>query len=354
MRLLLAAVLTLQVFEQVVVNVNGDILTRRQLDERVRSVLAQEQGRAITAADMLTDPALRRQAADVTPRVAADAIDELLVVQRARELGLDVDDDDVDRVVARMRADNGVASDAAFEDLLRAQGIPADALRESVRRQILIEQVRQDVFRRITVSDRDAEAYYRAQPGEFRVGPAVVFREMLVMVPPMETTPASAAVTSAYDQALLRFVAGHRRVEKGEDFGAVARAVSEAPSRDAGGLVGPVDPQALPSGIRAALAKLSVGAVSVPVRTDEGYVLLKLESLAKPVPGTFDMFRERVLALILARKQAAAFADQLKQLRARALMDWKDLALKAAFEGLAVPGAPVQKGTRRRRPPLLQ
>lgn len=98
--------LALQVFEQVLVNVNGDILTRRQLDERVRSVLAQQQGRAIAAADMRADPALRQQAAALTPRVVADAIDELLVIQRARELGFDADEDDVDHVVARMRLNN--------------------------------------------------------------------------------------------------------------------------------------------------------------------------------------------------------------------------------------------------------
>src|SRR5260370_38317534 len=84
--LLLAAALALQVFEQVVVNVNGDILTRRQLDERVRSVLAQQEGRAVAPDDIRTDPALRRQAGALTPRVTADAVDEPLVLQPAREL----------------------------------------------------------------------------------------------------------------------------------------------------------------------------------------------------------------------------------------------------------------------------
>jgi peptidyl-prolyl cis-trans isomerase SurA len=328
--------LALQVFEQVLVNVNGDILTRRQLDERVRSVLAQQQGRAIATAEIRADPALRQQAARLTPRVAADAIDELLVLQRARELGFGADEDDVDRVVARMRLDNNVRSDEEFADLLRAQGIQADALRDSVRNQILIEQVRQDVFRRIQVTGQEAQAYYRSHPEEFSAGPAVVFREILVALPPLENTRASAAVAREYDQGLIKFVSAQDRVRKGEDFGAVARAVSDATSKDLGGAVGPIDPQALTDAVRAALAKLFVGEVSAPVRTEHGYWILKLESASPPRPATFDTFRGRVLTQLLARKQATAFADQLKRLRVRALIDWKDPALKAAYEELPV------------------
>jgi len=87
------SIIPAQVIEQVLVNVNGEILTRRQLDERVRSVLAQPQGRAIAAADIRADPALRDQAAALMPRVVSDAIDEILVLQRARELGFAVSGD---------------------------------------------------------------------------------------------------------------------------------------------------------------------------------------------------------------------------------------------------------------------
>jgi peptidyl-prolyl cis-trans isomerase SurA len=322
-----------QVFERVVVNVNGDILTRRQLDERVRSVLAQQQGRAVAPEDVRTDPVLREQAAALVPRVAADAVDELLVLQRARVLGFEATDDDVDRVIARMRLDNNIGSDQEFEGLLREQGIQSGALRESVRNQILVEQVRQDVFRRVGVTDPEADAYYRAHVREFAAGPAIVFREILVALPPLEDTRGSPAAAADYDRALIRFVKARDRVTRGESFADVARAESDAPSKTAGGAVGPVDPHTLPAPLGAALAKLSVGDVSAPVRTEEGYRLLKLESVAAPRPATFDTFRGSIIAELLARKQAAAFAAQLRQLRTRALLDWKDQTLKASYAG---------------------
>lgn len=332
MKLVAVLCLTAQILEHVVVNVNGDIVTRRELDERVRNVMAQEAGRPIAAAEMNADAALRAQAVALAPRVLADAIDELVVIQRARDIGFAVDDDEVARVIARMRLDNNIASDQEFAALLREQGIRSEALEESVATQILIEKVRQEVCRGIAVSEQDARAYYQLQPEEFSVAPAVVFLELLVALPPLEKITAGTAAAREYDQGLLRLDAARQRIKRGEEFGAVARAVSDAPSNDGGGLVGPVVPEALPPAVGAVLAKLSVGQVSGPVRTDAGYWLLKLQSASPARHGTFETLRLVVMEHLLVRKQTAAFAEQIKRLRGRARLDWKDPRLKAAFE----------------------
>jgi peptidyl-prolyl cis-trans isomerase SurA len=320
-----------QVVNSILVIVNGDILTRRQLDERVRSILAQQQGRAITAAEIRADATLVRQAAALAPKAAGDAIDELLILQRARDLGFESGEDEVNRVISTMRLDNHVDSEAAFADLLREQGIPPDAMRESIRAQILIEEVRQDVLRRIGVTDAEAEAYYQGHTGAFAQGPAVRYRELLVALPPVDTTHPSAAAPE-YDRGLVTFVSAQDRIGRGEDFAVVARELSDAPSREAGGAVESIEHREPPELLRAALARLSPGQVSPPVRTDEGYWLLKLESVSPPRPSTFEANRAEVTAQLLAQKQARVFLDQLKQLRARALIEWKDPALKAAWE----------------------
>lgn len=320
------------VFERVVVKVNGDILTRQEIDERIRSVIAQEEGRAVTWTDIRVEPALQQKASALVPRVVGQAIDELLVRQRARELGFGAADDDVDRVIARMRLDNGIKSDEEFADLLRGQGIPQDALRNAIRNQILIEQVRQDVFRRVGVTDPEAQAYYRQHTTTVAAAPVVVFRELLVRLPPLADTRASAAVAREYDRNLIRFVNAQDRINKGEDFAQVATEASDAPSKNAGGLVGPVAPESLPGPMREALANLPVGRVSAPVRTADGYRLLKLESVAAPRASTFESARDAIVSEMRAVKQSAAFAALVKRLRAEALIDWKDAALKSAYD----------------------
>lgn len=319
------------VFERIVVKVNGDILTRQTIDERVRSVVAQEEGRGVTLTDIRVDPALQQKATALVPRVVGQAIDELLVLQRARDLGFGAADDDVDRVIARMRLDNDIKSDAEFTDLLRSQGIPQDALRNSIRNQILIEQVRQDVFRRVSVTDPEVQAYYR-QHMTVAAAPMVVFRELFVQLPPLENTRSSAAAAREYDHGLIRFVKAQDRINTGEDFAQVATEASDAASKNAGGLVGPVAPESLPGPVRDALGSLQAGRVSAPVRTADGYRLLKLESVAAPQPSTFESARDAIVSELLAHKQAAAFTALVKRLRAEALIDWKDPALKSAYD----------------------
>lgn len=319
------------VFERVVVKVNGDILTRQEIDERIRSVIAQEEDRSVTLTDIRAEPALQQKASALLPRIVGAAIDELLVLQRARELGFGATDVHVDRVIARMRLDNDITSDEEFADLLRSQGIRQDALRNSIRNQILIEQVRQDLVRRVTVSDAEAQAYYRQQMTA-AAAPPVVFRELVVHLPPLDETRTSPAAAREYDRGLIRFVNAQDRIARGEAFAQVAKEVSDAPSKSAGGLVGPVAPESLPRPIRDALANLQPGRVTAPVRTADGYRLLTLEPVASPRAATFESMREAIVSELLAAKQAAAFLAVVKRLRAEALIDWKDVTLKTAYD----------------------
>jgi parvulin-like peptidyl-prolyl isomerase len=154
-------------------------------------------------------------------------------------------------------------------------------------------------------------------------------------MPSLEATRASADAAVEYDRALIRFVKARDRLLAGEDFAEVARAVSDAPTRETGGAVGPVDPRTLVEPVRAALAKLAVGATSAPIRTELGYTVLKLERVDAARRVTFEEARERIVAQLLERRQAVAFAALLKQLRERAVLVWKDKTLQSAWENRA-------------------
>ncbi len=322
---------TVQIVEAIVVNVNGDILTRRELDERVRGILMLKTGRPLNQAEIRLDPTLAAEASAATPQAVADAIDEILVLQRGRELGLEVTDDDVDRVLERMRRDGNATSEEAFTALLVSQGIPTDAFRESVRRQIGIEQVRQEIWRHVRVTDAEAESYYQRARDQFQAVPTVTFREILVALPSRHGGSLSRDTETAYDQGLIRFVKAQDRVTRGEAFADVARELSDATSKDQGGAVGPVDPRTLPEAVRVALAQLAVGQISPPVRTEDGYRLLQLEAVSPARPATFAAFRDEVVAQLLARRRAAAFNAEMHRLRAGAVMVWKDKTLERVY-----------------------
>src|SRR5256885_12529221 len=83
---LLAIPLRAEILEQILVKVNGEIFTKTELEQRQVAALRQK-GQQF---DPKTDPAnqqLRKALDEITPQIMVDAVDEMLIVQRGRELG---------------------------------------------------------------------------------------------------------------------------------------------------------------------------------------------------------------------------------------------------------------------------
>src|ERR1700741_4077600 len=75
-----------EIIEQILVKVNGEIFTKTDLEQRQVSALRQK-GQQI---DLKSDPSnqqLRKALDEVTPQLLVDALDEMLMVQRGKELG---------------------------------------------------------------------------------------------------------------------------------------------------------------------------------------------------------------------------------------------------------------------------
>ena len=272
------------ILEQIVVMVNGDVITKTEIDER-------------------------------------------LMMQRADELGLDVGDEDVDRVLVTIRAESRVDTDAAFNELLDREGMSLATLRATTRRRLLIEQVRQRLVGRLSVPDNEALRYYDTHRPEFTSQATVRFREVRIAVPRQGVVP-----DSERDRALMKVVRVGDRLAAGAEFATVAGAFSESASQASGGLVGPVEPGALEPSVRAALKLLRPGAISAPVETSAGYCFLKMEGMDAAAAPTFHESRERIVEMLLAVKQRAALEDLVGRLRGAALLQWKRRDLQAAYE----------------------
>lgn len=179
------------ILEQIVVTVNGDVTTKTDIDERLRVMGAPADAIAAGAG---VDPAL-------LTRVLRDAVDERLMTARAAELGLVVRDDDVDRVLATIRQESQVESEQAFSELLKREGMTLEILRATTRRQLLIEQVRQHLYRRLSVTNDEALRYFDAHRPELARHAAVTFREVRVVVPRPGAVP-----DSERDRAIVKVV----------------------------------------------------------------------------------------------------------------------------------------------------
>lgn len=115
-----AAPLGAEIIEQVLVNVNGDILSKTEFEQRQVAILRQRPELANVTPD---SPVLRKAVLEVTPQLILEAVDELLLIQRGRELGLTLGDEQFASIVENIRKSNNIESDEQFQMALKQEGM---------------------------------------------------------------------------------------------------------------------------------------------------------------------------------------------------------------------------------------
>jgi len=330
-----------EVIEQILVKVNGEVMTKTDLENRQVARLRETQGRV----DLKSDPnneALRKALAEITPIVLVEAIDEMLVVQRGKELGYTLGDAQFKTVLDNIRTQNKLEDEQQFQNALKQEGLTLADLRKNLERQMIMQRVQQnEVVNKVAVTEEESRTYYDSHLQDFTTPAAVTLREILVATP---TDPRG--VNVAADEATRQKAADIRaRVTGGEAFDKVAAEVSDAPSRANAGLIGPIKLDDLSADLRTMIEGMKSGDVTPPLRTPRGYQLLKLESSTANQTLPFEQSREKISDIILNGKRNREFLKYLDKLRAQAIIEWKNAEIKKAYdEGLlkeqAVTGTP--------------
>src|SRR4051812_5836425 len=172
-----------EIIEQILVKVNGEIFTKSDLEQRQVGVLRQK-GQAI---DLKSDPnnvQLRKALDEITPQIMVDAVDEMLIVQRGKELGYKLSDEQFKSVVDNIRRENKIETEEQFQAALKSENMTMADLRRNLERQMIFQRVQQnEVIAKIGVTDDEAKKYYDSHLSEFTTAPTVTLREILVATP---------------------------------------------------------------------------------------------------------------------------------------------------------------------------
>src|SRR5215471_20212936 len=151
-----------EIIEQILVKVNGEIFTKSDLEQRQIAALRQK-GQAI---DLKSDPnnaQLRKALDEITPQIMVDAIDEMVIVQRGKELGYTLSDQQFKSVVDNIRKENKIETDEQFQAALKSENLSMADLRRNLERQMIRQRVEQnEVLGKIAVTDDEAKKYYDA------------------------------------------------------------------------------------------------------------------------------------------------------------------------------------------------
>jgi len=326
---LLAAGLNAEILEQVLVKVNGEIITQTEFQRIQLNSLRELQNPPDPS--RTSDAELAKIFAQVTPQAIVSTIDEMLMMQRAKELGMTVSDAQFGEVLDSIKKDNKIESDAAFEAALKTEGLTLAQLRTMLTKRILIGQVqRREIGGRVDVTEAEEKAYYDAHPDEFGTTPSVTLREITVNaeVDPVKKAPSVGALDDARDKA----TAIRDRITKGEAFDKVPTEASDSASKANGGLIGPISRDEMNEELLKMISSMKVGEITPVLNTGTGAQFFKLESNVESTTLPFESARARIADRLTSEKVAGELKKYVQRLRAQAIIEWKNDDLRKAWE----------------------
>ncbi|RPJ85368.1 MAG: hypothetical protein EHM13_01265 [Acidobacteria bacterium] len=312
-----------EIIEQILVKVNGDIFTKTQLEERQVQAL---RGRT----QQMTDQQLQKELRAVTPDILVSVIDEILLLQKGRDLGYKMTDDMFKRYVEGIRKENKLETDEAFQAALKQEGMTMADLRKQIEKNSIIQEIqRTQIFDRISVTETEARQYYDLRPGEFTTPATMTLREILIKVagdPKGVNVAADEAAKQKAETLRADILSGKTTFEK-----AVAD-VSEAASKANGGLIGPLNLEEVAPDLARLLRPLKQGELTEAIRTQAGYQIIKMESRTEPKLLSFEEAREQIADRIFNERRREEFERYMTKLRASAIIEWKNQELKKLYE----------------------
>ena len=315
--------------ERVLVRVNGEILTQKQLGQRqIRELQTNPEmkdGRSFQ-----DDAKLKAMLAEVTPRLLVEAVDELLMVQRARELKLRFTDELFKQGMDNLKKRNDFKDDAQFTAALAQEGLTLEELRQDFERAYLIQAVqRREIGQRMNLTEEERRQYYNGHRESFLTPATLTLREIFVSFP--VETKGGQQIVNAADEATAKAkieAVRARAVVQGADFTALVTEVSEAPTKATGGLVGPVNVDDINPLLKDAVISLKAGDISAPFRGPRGFQIFKLESRAEAEARPYDQVREQIQQHIYEDRLDGETQKLLERLRSQAVIEWKDDAYR--------------------------
>jgi peptidyl-prolyl cis-trans isomerase SurA len=244
--------------DRIVAVVNEEVITQQELSARVDFAFRQlrQQGTQPPSREIIERQLIERL---ITDRVQ---------MQHARDIGLRVDDAELDRALARI-ADENKLSATQMRAALEKDGVPFEKFREDIRGEITLSRLRErEVAQKIVITESEIDNFIQAQQTQGR-NDEYNISHILVTVPENATPEQLQTRRVRAEQALAQ-------LKGGTDFRQVAAAFSDAPEALQGGLIGWRESNRLPGLFLDALRPLKTGEMSELVRSPNGFHILKL------------------------------------------------------------------------------
>lgn len=245
--------------DRIVAVVNEEVITQQEIDEVLQNTVQQlqRQNTQLPRMEILEKQLLER------------LIMKRIQLQRAKEIGLTVSDNDLDQTLRRIVQDNHLTMDE-FRQVLLQEGTDINRFREEIRGEILMTRLKeQEVNSRVNVTENEIDNFLQNQANSPAGNEEYRIAHILVQV--------SEQMDEAQIEARhARAEAAYENLRQGADFVQISAEFSDAPDAMQGGELGWRPPGQLGSPFSEMLANMQPGEITPVVRSPVGFHILKL------------------------------------------------------------------------------
>lgn len=247
--------------DRIVAIVDQAVVTEQELESRIATVTAQfkKQGTELPAEAILRKQILER------------LITDTLQLQYAAQTGLKVDDNQLDKTIGRIAEQNQLSL-AEFTEALAKDGVSMTKFRADIRNEITLARLRErEVDGRVNVSESEIDNFLTSQAANNENQDEYEIAHLLIRTP-------EEGVTEDIQKAKIKVDKALSELNGGVSFAKVSASYSDAPNALEGGSLGWKSAAQMPALFLDALKAMKVGEVSAPLRSPNGFHVLKLNN----------------------------------------------------------------------------
>lgn len=267
---------------------------------------------AVVNDDIITLSDLQREAAKMHDQreerlVLEDMIDRKLQMTEAKRTGMDVGDRELEEALNDVARRNSMDR-KQFEAALAKEGLTLEQYRSELREQMTMSRLINKYVRSgLAVEESEVRAFYDKNPQAYALPEEVRLRQLVVTVPEKATAAQAAAARDRASELLAR-------ARKGEDLVALIRQYSGGPTAALDGDAGFLQRSHLLPEIEEAVRGLKPGELAGPVKSDDGYHLVRVEEVRVPVKP-YEKVRDEIARTLGDQKLENTYRAWLQTLR---------------------------------------
>ncbi len=291
------------VVEEIIARVNNQIITLSDYQKASQSLTQEVQ----QDCQNCTQTQLQAQMKDHQKNLLRDMIDQQLLIERAKDMDINVEADVVKRL-DEVRKQNNLGTLDDLEKAVESSGLNWDDYKTQIRNGILQQEViRREVGGRMDIGNDEVKAYYDAHKQDFNRPEQVELAEIFLGTEGKSPEEISEIRTKADDL--------HNRLVKGEDFAQLAKRYSEGPTAQDEGNLGVYERGQLAKELEDTVFKMDKGQFTDVIQTKTGFEILKVLDHFQAGQQPLDKVEGEITNILYKQKMEPAMRDYLAQLR---------------------------------------